>query len=73
MALIAMPASAPSTIAPASRTRSRSSWRPANLISAAAASGARVLPAAMITAPAGLGPNGRLVASAPAATAGHIR
>ena len=65
VALIAMPASAPSpTIARASRRRSISRWKPTRFKSSAEASGASVLPAAMKAAPSGEGPIGRFTANA---------
>jgi hypothetical protein len=74
VALIAMPARAPSPmIATASRRRSSSSRNPVRLRSSTATSGASVLPAAMTAAPRGEGPIGRLTARAAAKIAGQIQ
>ena len=74
VALIVMAPSAPITImAIASRSRSSSRWKSTRRKSSIATNGAKVLPAAMMAAPIGDGPIGRLTANAARAMAGHAR
>jgi len=74
VALIVMPASAASTMrAIASPSRSSSGWNPTRRRSSTETSGASVFPTAMMAAPNGEGPSGRLTANAATATAGQAR
>ena len=56
-----------------SRSRSSSRWKSTRRKSSIATNGAKVLPAAMMAAPIGDGPIGRLTANAARAMAGHAR